>query len=57
MKPKHPAGPAMTLDNMRELGVRGLGNWVMQPAFDLFFQAMPGPSHDGQPVRSYAPTI
>jgi hypothetical protein len=21
MSPKHPAGPAMTLDNMRELGV------------------------------------
>jgi hypothetical protein len=24
MKPKHPAGPPMTLGNMRELGVRGL---------------------------------
>ena len=24
MKPKHPAGPAMTLGNMRELGVQNL---------------------------------
>ena len=31
MKPKQPAGPAMTLGNMRELGVRGLSIKCLNP--------------------------
>jgi len=30
-KPKQPAGPAMTLGNMRELGVRGLSIKCLNP--------------------------
>ena len=31
MNPKHPPGPAMTLGNMRELGVRGLNILCLDP--------------------------
>jgi hypothetical protein len=31
MKPKHPPAPAMTLGNMRELGVRGLSIKCLNP--------------------------
>jgi hypothetical protein len=32
MKPKLPAGPPMTLGNMRELGVRGLNTLIAMRA-------------------------
>jgi hypothetical protein len=32
MTPKHPAGPPMTLGNMRELGVRGLAVYCVNHA-------------------------
>jgi hypothetical protein len=31
MSPKHPAGPPMTLGNMRALGVRGLTVHYLNP--------------------------
>jgi hypothetical protein len=32
VKPKHPAGPPMTLGNMRELGVQSLIAWCLNDA-------------------------